>query len=380
MQQTHYNTNVQKPSAPSLSLPTHEAPDKWTKEDVMIDFNVSDSLRREGQLEVEHMVFRNTPEMRRFIAQWRDDVANYHWLSDEPSTQKADGSRFLDHRHDQALPQPSRPRASALPPADDQINRLQCILSKYEVTIADVNDLVVLQDYEIVFVADDSGSMQLSSMPTDQRVLGGANTTRWDEMKQTVQQVAEIACCLDHDGIDLYFLNRNPIYNITSSDDARFAAAFAAGPSGSTPLTETVRRVVAEKGGTEKPVLMLIATDGEPNDGPEAFKSAIRKALKCSAPKFKFQILACTEDDSSVAWLNEFDDATDGIDVTDDYHSERAEVLAAGRVTRFRRSDWVVKALLGPILKKYDELDQPAAGRGKASFSDKEDTSCCILM
>jgi len=72
----------------------------------------------------------------------------------------------------------------------------------------------------------------------------------------------------------------------------------------------------------------------------------------------RFQIMACTGDEKEVAWLNEFDEAFDEVDVTDDYESEKEEVLRAGRVQSFSRGDWIMKALLGPVVKSYDAADE----------------------
>eukprot|EP00755_Sulcionema_specki_P039662 Sspe_Gene.113231::Locus_97198_Transcript_1_1_Confidence_1.000_Length_511::g.113231::m.113231 len=168
--------------------------------------------------------------------------------------------------------------------------------------------------------------------------------TRWDELKTTVQMIIEIAVCFDSDGIDIYFLNRPPLRNISSADDPRLQAAFAHPPQGTTPLTNAVRAIVAEKSGCEKPVLMVIATDGVPDGGPQYFMKTVTDIIhrRITSGIFKFQIMACTEDDSSVAWLNEFDEAFAEVDVTDDYWSERKEVLRTGRYKEFRRSDWII--------------------------------------
>ena len=261
-----------------------------------------------------------------------------------------------------APPQKTLPASAPLPshPPPAVPLQLQSILDKYEITIAEANDLVLLADYEIVFVADDSGSMQLCSVPPAERVLGTTMPTRWGELIQTVTLIAEIACCFDSDGIDIHFLNREPLLNVTSTSVMRFTETWQRPPVGGTPLTETVRRLVQEYSKSEKPVLFMLATDGEPNGGPGPFKTLLKDVLskRITNTKMNFQILACTEDDTQVEWLNDFDDATDGIDVVDDYYSERKEVLAAGKVRQFKRSDWAIKALLGPISSKYDKLDE----------------------
>eukprot|EP01059_Diplonema_ambulator_P014809 TRINITY_DN257_c0_g2_i4.p1 TRINITY_DN257_c0_g2~~TRINITY_DN257_c0_g2_i4.p1 ORF type:complete len:283 (+),score=80.92 TRINITY_DN257_c0_g2_i4:41-889(+) len=248
------------------------------------------------------------------------------------------------------------PPVHATVPVQEQLRR---VLDKHEITIASAQDLVALEGYEIVFVIDDSGSMQLPSDPPSKRNLGVQSRTRWDELCETVKMVAELACVFDEDGIDMYFLNRPSLHHVGCADDPRLLNTLATPPAGSTPLTETIARVVADYSSSERPVLLLIATDGEPNGGPKRFMSYVHDVImkKVTTRTFKFQILACTDDDDSVAWLDKFDRRYKEVDVTDDYYTERAQILRTGR-KKFTRSDWVIKALLGPILVKFDDMDE----------------------
>eukprot|EP01064_Diplonema_japonicum_P029048 TRINITY_DN4608_c0_g1_i3.p1 TRINITY_DN4608_c0_g1~~TRINITY_DN4608_c0_g1_i3.p1 ORF type:complete len:281 (+),score=64.21 TRINITY_DN4608_c0_g1_i3:40-882(+) len=263
--------------------------------------------------------------------------------------------------------------------------RLQSILTKYEITIAEANDLVALEGYDIVFILDDSGSMTLSSEPASRRKLGQKSKTRWEELGETVKLVAELACVFDDDGIDLHFLNRPALKGIKSGDDATLLAALSTPPSGGTPLTETVERVVREYGASEKPVLMLIATDGEPNGGPGRFTHLVTDVInkKITQVTFKFQILACTADDDAVSWLDTFDKQFAAVDVTDDYYSERDQVLRSKRCTTFSRADWVIKALLGPVSSKFDAWDEgptePYPAIVPQPRKRKQDECCNVL-
>ena len=251
------------------------------------------------------------------------------------------------------------PMSVGVGPPLTKMQRLENVLSEFEITIASASDLVLLEDYEIVFVADDSGSMSISSIPVSERKLGQPNPSRWDELKNTMYQIIDLACCFDEDGVDVYFLNRPHVKGIHSRDDPQLMAALQPKPQGTTPLTETLLEVMQDYNDKERPVLVIIATDGEPNGGPGPFVSVITKAITTLPTPFKFQIMACTDDDDQIGWLNTFDDLLDEVDVTDDYISERREVLAAGRCTQFKRSDWVIKALLGPISRKFDAWDEP---------------------
>eukprot|EP00932_Pfiesteria_piscicida_P005483 SRR837773.15393.p1 GENE.SRR837773.15393~~SRR837773.15393.p1 ORF type:complete len:242 (+),score=58.20 SRR837773.15393:93-728(+) len=195
----------------------------------------------------------------------------------------------------------------------------------------------------------------MAAEPAGQRTLGQPARTRWDELQETLSALIEIASCVNSHGIQLHFLNRGPVDNVTSGNDPRFRQAFASPPRGGTPLASTLKRVV-QGADREHNVLLFIFTDGEPSDGKAAFKEALRSVV--TDYHAKVQIMACTSDDEVTDWLNRVDREFTQVDVTDDYYSERAEVLKAGLAPRFTRGDWCMKALLGPVSKKYDAWDE----------------------
>lgn len=237
---------------------------------------------------------------------------------------------------------------------------LTTILNRFEISIASAQDLVSLEDYEIVIIVDDSGSMSLPAVPPAQRQLGQVSTTRWDELRETVTQIVDIGCCFDASGVDLFFLNRGDVKGVRGSTDPRLAGAFRSGPSGGTPLTETMRRVAVACGG-ERPVLLFVLTDGEPNGGVQAFHRELSRLVKKQSTPYTFrvQIMACTGDENAVGYLDQIDEEFEEVDVTDDYYSEMIQVLkVARRVNKFTRGDWCMKAMLGPISKKFDDLDE----------------------
>jgi len=196
--------------------------------------------------------------------------------------------------------------------------------------------------------------------------------SRWDELKDTVSLMVDLGCCFDKSGIDVHFLNRPSITGIKGSTDPRFVSAFHKNPSGTTPLTEKLREVVKTSGG-EKPVLLFILTDGVPNDGPSSFTNEVRKTVKKQSTSytFKIQIIACTGDDDAIGYLNKVDKELKEVDVTDDYYSERVEVMRARRVEKFTRGDWCLKSMLGPVSDKFDGLDER---------KQKMAGGCCVTM
>lgn len=67
---------------------------------------------------------------------------------------------------------------------------------------------------------------------------------------------------MDSNGVDVYFLNREPMLNVTDGRSVR--QAFNMPPQGLTPLVPALRRILASKRNLtyEKRLLILIATDG----------------------------------------------------------------------------------------------------------------------
>lgn len=270
----------------------------------------------------------------------------------------------------------------------DKMERLAAILDMFEITIAEANDLVVLADYEIVIIADDSGSMQMASLPPAERKLGMPIPTRWDELKQTCALLVELGNCFDESGLDIFFLNRPALKEVKSQTDPAFVEAFSKKPGGTTPLTECLRGVSKTVEG-EKPILLFILTDGQPNGGVGPFCQEIERIVKKRSVSctVKVQIMACTDDNEAVGWLNDLDAKFAEVDVTDDYSSEKAEVLAARKVGKFSRGDWLIKAMLGPVSAKFDAWDEAAAppaggggGKGSGGSAGAKKSSACTVM
>jgi len=67
---------------------------------------------------------------------------------------------------------------------------------------------------------------------------------------------------MDSNGVDIYFLNREPVLNVTNAQNIRHI--FNSPPQGLTPLVPAIRRILAAKRSQafEKKLLILIATDG----------------------------------------------------------------------------------------------------------------------
>lgn len=259
------------------------------------------------------------------------------------------------------------------PPMDYTAYRLQkfaSLAATYEIRHDFCQKLRQLEGYDIVLVCDDSGSM--SSIIDDDQNPFGRKMTRWDELRNYVNIVTEIASSLDPDGLDIYFLNRPRLTGISSA--VQVQAAFASPPSGWTPICRTLRQVFQDKAAVihEKKLLVILATDGQPTDDRGNVNTAELFTLLKTRPRNTFfSILACTDDAASVAYLNKIDRVVPGIDVNDDFRSERKEIQKIqGSKFNFTFGDYVVKSLLGPIDPTFDALDERRLSSG----------GCCVIV
>ena len=238
------------------------------------------------------------------------------------------------------------------------LEKFKNIARQYEIKPEFCKKLRQLEGFEIVILCDDSGSM--SSIVDDNNDPFGKKITRWDELRNTVNIMTEIATTLDKNGVDIYFLNRAPIYNVSSSQQIQ--VAFQYPPNGYTPLAESIDKIFKEKEAIirEKKLLLIIATDGQPTDSLGNINTEIFINRLKNRPKNIFiSILACTDDDASIGYLNKIDTFVPGIDVTDDYRSELKQIQRVqGKYFKFSFGDYVVKSLLGPIDPYFDRLDE----------------------
>ena len=148
------------------------------------------------------------------------------------------------------------------------------ILNKHEISIEFSKRLQQLLGFKIVFIFDDSGSM---NTPLNDSPLNNNNTlfkaTRWDELQYFAKISIEIASLFNPDGCNIYFLNRYqyPIKNVTN--EVQLTDLFRERPQGFTPLPRVLDNVLNDTSMllNENKLLIIIATDGEPTDDSGQF-------------------------------------------------------------------------------------------------------------
>lgn len=110
----------------------------------------------------------------------------------------------------------------------------------------------------------------------------------------------------------------------------------------------------------EKNLLVMIVTDGQPtDDSAHVAIPLFKKILKERSPKVYTTIVAATDDESSIGYLNRWDRKIKNLDVVDDFRSERDEITKIkGRNFQFSFGDYVVKSLIGSIDPELDKMDE----------------------
>jgi hypothetical protein len=233
---------------------------------------------------------------------------------------------------------------------------IDAFCTRFEINPAFKPHLNQLADYEVVMIADDSGSMALGSDADIEGVV-----TRWDELQLMCRLLVELYGMVNKKGIDIHFLNRDTVRHVKTPDNRKLKRAFDVDPCGATPLCDTLQRVLQQPRQPSKKRIVVIVTDGEPTtaNGMAPEIDRLERMLRGRDTTMDFvTIVACTGSKRVISFLNEWDGAIPSLDVVDDFLSERGKVLdAQGDKFQFRYADYVVKLMLGSVDPYFDNLD-----------------------
>ncbi|KAI5810979.1 hypothetical protein DFH27DRAFT_507090 [Peziza echinospora] len=239
-------------------------------------------------------------------------------------------------------------------------------------------DFVKQALYDVVFLLDDSGSIRFSELE--------------GELKSILQNAAFATSLFDDDGFSVRFMNsdvrgdniRNEIEAMTLVDKVPF--------SGETPLATSLRNKIllpmveqpSAQGRLQKPVHVIIITDGVPTD---SVRGEFQRYIKECMDKFvmrgpdgrnlrskvvSIQIAQIGNDKRAMSYLQKLDsDPEVGglIDCTSNFELESSQYAAKGLT--ISKYNWYCKLMMGAIDRSYDDKDEeggaPAQGApGKA--------------
>jgi hypothetical protein len=265
------------------------------------------------------------------------------------------------------------------------------ILRQYEISM---NFSTRLQKHlvmtKIVFIFDDSGSMNsiLTDSPLNTNVF---KATRWDELKNFAKISIDLANIFNPEGVDVHFLNRPPARSVHNLNDLE--PYLVNRPAGFTPMARVIHTVLSENNPmvlAERKLLIVIVTDGEPTDdyGTKDIPG-FKNILMARSPSTFTTIVACTDEDGTMDYLNNWDRTIPRLDVVDDFRNEKSEILRAkGPRFPFSYGDYVVKCLIGSMDAEFDNLDEmgphgnayPNQYPMKPGHSRQADSDCCCVL
>lgn len=244
------------------------------------------------------------------------------------------------------------------------------IISKHEISKFFADKLQLLNMFKIVFVFDDSGSMNatLNESPLNSGLM---KATRWNELEYFSKISIEIANIFNENGTDVYFLNRPMARNVRTPED--LIPYFQNKPNGYTPISRVLRDVLNQNNPSilgERKLLIILVTDGEPTDDYGRVDIVTFKDILKSRPIHTFTtIVSCTDEDETMNYLNNWDRNIPRLDVVDDFRSERMEILKKkGSSFRFSFGDYVVKSMIGSIDVSLDKWDE------------RSPQDCCVIV
>jgi hypothetical protein len=231
------------------------------------------------------------------------------------------------------------------------------ILARYDITGIYAQHLNKLAGFKIVCICDDSTSM---------RERLGNGKTRWDELKQSIEIVLDIGSAYNVD-CDVLFLNRPGFRNVKHI--SQLSDQFMSPPTGLTPLAASFQMAIENNRNelVERKLLIIIFTDGSPtsnNSNPQMAINEFKHSLQNRNPidKIFITIVACTDDEYALEYLNNWDKSIKNLDVVDDYESERKEIYSKKKSKKdrsaFSYGDYIVKIILGSFVKEIDQTDE----------------------
>jgi hypothetical protein len=187
--------------------------------------------------------------------------------------------------------------------------------------------------------------------------------------------IVDIVTALDPTGVDLFMFNpptanNEPYRNI--QHPFQLKPLFDITPSGMTPTAITLSRIFKEKQfiAKERKVIVICATDGvATNARGDPDMAGLKNVLengRSNKDRIFVNFLLCTDEEDIVEQFAVFDKKIKGVDVTDDYASEKAEIQQKkGKNHAFTMGNYIVKLITGATDPEIDQQD--------------EESNCCVI-
>lgn len=237
---------------------------------------------------------------------------------------------------------------SAIPPPsaytnNKKIRKYQKIINKYNISEKYAIELEKLKEFELVIICDDSSSMIYPA--TKSKNSYEISESRWYQAHKFVKIIIDIMSVFNPDGIDIHYLNRNPILKIKSSNELNQNLYLNLAPYGIAQFDNIVQKVLIDTKISGKKLLLVIFMGSQPNNY-KWFNSKIEHMIGSTFITF----IPCTDDINTIRSLNDFTNTMENLTVCNDYNSELKQIrhiYGLNSVLSF--GDYISKILLNSI-------------------------------
>jgi hypothetical protein len=258
------------------------------------------------------------------------------------------------------------------PPSNDSIlDKLGEIFSKYDTPFGLINKLLMLTEYKLDFIIDDSGSMinnytdvdaLEASEPTRTAIknrLGripspGEKMNRIEEAEDRLHILIDILAYIPIDHIQIRFLNSPTVLvldrrNKTPEQYQAYAhqairTQFSMLNFKGTPVSNALKIGFDYPGKWSH----YLFNDGEPNEGGKAIAYQIKN--RNNPQLHPLTLISCTNNDKDTEWMKHVDADASFVAEVDDYYDERDEVVKnQGAGFPYSRGVWFLCNLTAAI-------------------------------
>eukprot|EP00756_Hemistasia_phaeocysticola_P055360 Hpha_TRINITY_DN3128_c0_g1::TRINITY_DN3128_c0_g1_i1::g.96526::m.96526 len=164
-------------------------------------------------------------------------------------------------------------------------------LIDYRIDTVTAEDLSVLRNFEIAIIADDSESMLEK---------GDGGQTRWQELREYLAVILEVAAVVDESGVDVHFLTRQEaVRGVSSVSNTGLRSILERGPqkgfTGKAALSKRFQDV-AGSGDVSRPILVILFFDKKIDNEMSDFKRAVTAITqKCHGQRvMRVHMIGCS--------------------------------------------------------------------------------------
>ncbi|MDE3046246.1 MAG: hypothetical protein KGJ02_06345 [Verrucomicrobiota bacterium] len=239
-----------------------------------------------------------------------------------------------------------------------RLARQKAFIDTHKISERYQGHLETLCKYRVDMLVDDSSSMNERPRLSDK--------SEWEKMGETARIVAEVGTIYDEEGIDVTFLNRPGLQHV--HDPNTLYPSFFDKAHGVTPSAVRLSELLEKCRHRDRKSIIVFTTDGHPTNangeiepGKRLFEEVLNKREKDPILRDKVAIsfVMCTNDEDIVKYYDKFTDRYSNVTITENYAAEKKEMREKFQWPAYTEGDWIVKIVLGAVVKEIGEVDQP---------------------